>query len=104
MPKFIFAYHGGEKQASPAEDAELMAKWKVWVDNLGDALVEPGNPVGISKTVSADGVTDGGGANPLSGYSVLSADNIDVAVEIAQSCPHLEMKTGTIEVAEIFEM
>jgi hypothetical protein len=29
---------------------------------------------------------------------------MDAAVAMAQSCPFLEMKTATIEVAEIFEM
>ena len=69
-----------------------------WVSSLGDASVDPGNPLGMSKTVSADGVTDGGGANPMSGFSVVKADSMDAALEMAKECPFLEIG-GTIVVA-----
>ena len=102
MPNYIFAYHGGKMPESPEEVEKLMAKWKAWMGGLGDALVNPGNPVGMSKTVSADGVTDDGGSNPLSGFSIVEADSMDGALEMAKGSPHLE--TGTIEVAEVKEM
>ncbi len=102
MPEFIFAYHGGRKPESPEEGAELMARWRAWIDGLGDAMVNPGTPVGMSKTVSAGGVADDGGPNPLSGFSVVKADDMDAVLEMAKTCPFLEM--GTIEVAEMLEM
>ena len=102
MADFVLAYHGGRKPESPEAGAELMAKWQAWIDGLGDAVINPRNPVGISKTVSADGVTDDGGSNPLSGFSVIAADSMEVALEMAKACPHV--KHGTIEVAEIIEM
>ena len=49
--------------------------------------------------MSPGGVSDGGGANPLSGYSIVSADNIDAAVDMAKGCPILE-GGGSIAVAE----
>ncbi len=67
MPNYVFAYHGGKKPESPEQGAEHMAKWKAWVGGLGDAMVNPGTPLGMSKTVSSDGVSDDGGSNPLSG-------------------------------------
>jgi hypothetical protein len=103
MPDFIFAYHmTGNMPETPEEGAELMAKWQAWVAENSDALTNPGNPVGNSKTVSADGVADNGGSNPLCGYSVVTVGSIDAAVEIAKSCPHLVI--GTIEVAELMDM
>ena len=36
------------------------------------------------------------------GFSVVNADNIDAALTIARSCPHLRI--GTIEVAEMMQM
>lgn len=103
MPDFIFAYHmTGKPPESPEEGAELMAKWNAWVADNSAALTNPGNPVGMSKTVSADGVADDGGSNPLCGFSVVTADSIDAAVDVAKSCPHLLI--GTIEVAEMMEM
>lgn len=104
MPNYVFAYHGGEKPESAEAVAKIMEKWQAWVGGLGDANVDPGNPLGMSKTVSAGGVTDDGGSNPLSGFSVVKADTIDAAIELTKGCPHLEMATGTIEVAEIVAM
>ena len=102
MSNYIFAYHGGKKPESPEAGAELMAKWEAWIGGLGDAVVNPGNPVGMSKTVSSSGVSDDGGSNPLSGFSIVTADSMDAALEMAKGCPHLEH--GTIEVAEVLEM
>lgn len=102
MPKYVFAYHGGKAPESPEEGAEVMARWQAWFGDLGDAVVDGGNPVGPSKTVSAGGVADDGGANPLSGYSIVRADSIDAAVEMAKGCPIVDH--GTVEVAEAMEM
>ena len=98
MPNYVIAYHGGTKFASPAEGAKHMTKWRAWMGGLGDAVVNPGAPFGKSKTVSSDGVSDGGGPNGLAGYSIMKADSMDAAVEMAKACPHLDI--GTIEVAE----
>lgn len=102
MPNYVLAYHGGKMPETPEEGAKVMAAWQGWFAEMGAAVVDGGNPVGISKTVSPSGVTDGGGANPLSGYSVIKADNLDAACELAKGCPILEH--GTVEVAEIHEM
>ena len=102
MSNYVFAYHGGNKPESPEEGAKLMAKWQAWLSGLGDAVVNPGAPVGMSKTVSASGVSDNGGSNPLAGFSILKADSMDAALEMAKGCPHLVH--GTVEVAEVMEM
>ncbi len=102
MSNYILAYHGGKKPESPEEGAKQMAKWKAWVGGLGDAMVDPGTPLGKSKTVSSGGVSDDGGSNPLIGYSIVKADSMDAALEMAKGCPFLDM--GTIEVAEMKEM
>ncbi len=81
-----------------------MAKWNAWIEGLGDIMVNPGSPLGMSKTVSADGVTDDGGPNPLMGFSIVKADSMEAALELANACPFLEMDTATIEVAEVFKM
>ncbi len=103
MPDYVFAYHGGKKPESPEEGAKQMAKWKTWVGGLGDAVVNPGTPLGKSKIVSSAGVSDDGGSNPMSGFSIVKADNMDAALEMAKECPFLELG-GTLEVAEVMEM
>ena len=103
MSNYVFAYHGGKMPESPEEGARHMAKWKAWVGGLGDALVDPGTPLGKSKTVSSGGVSDDGGSNPLLGFSIVKADSMDAALEMAKECPFLEIG-GTLEVAEMMEM
>ena len=98
----MFVYHGGEKPASPEAGAEMMNNWKAWISSLGDSLTDAGNPVGQSNTVTADSVVDNGGSNPISGYTIVSADNLADAIEIAKNCPHASH--GSIEVAQIMEM
>ena len=102
MPNYLMAYHGGKKPDSPEEGAENMAKWKAWVGGLGDAAVNPGTPLGKFTTVSAGGVSDDGGSNSMMGFSVVKADSMDAALEIAKACPHVELG-GTLEVAEMMD-
>ena len=102
MPEYIIAYHGGKEPESPEEGAKGMEKWQAWVGGLGDAIVNPGTPLGMNKTVTPDGVSDEDGPNRLTGYSIVKADNMDAALEMAKACPFLEM--GTLEVAEVMQM
>lgn len=104
MPDFVFAYHGGGMPETPEEGAKVMAAWQAWMDGMGDAMVNPGAPVGMSSTVSADGVVDDGGANPISGYTVVKADTIEAACEMAKGCPMVVDGSGSVEVAQVHEM
>lgn len=103
MSNYIIAYHGGKEPESPEEGAKHMTKWKAWVGDLGDAAVNPGTPLGKSRIVSSAGVSDDGGSNPMSGFSVVKADSMDAAIEMAKGCPFLDTG-GTLEVAEMKEM
>lgn len=103
MPKFIFVYHGGKAPSDPAEQERVMSAWGAWMGGLGSALVDGGAPVGMSKTVSPAGVADDGGANPVSGYSMVEAADHNAAAELAKGCPILS-DGGSVEVAEILPM
>jgi len=100
MPNFMFVYHGGKQPETQEETDRVMAAWGKWMQDNGPSLVDPGNPVGMSKTVSPDGVADNGGPNPVAGYSIVSAADIDAACNIAKSNPMLD-DGGSVEVAEI---
>jgi hypothetical protein len=102
MARFLLAYHGGGMPESEEEQARVMAAWGAWFQSAGGAIADPGNPVSESRTIAADGsVSHGGGANPVSGYSLLEAESLDAAVAIAKGCPVLQ-GGATIEVAETF--
>ena len=52
--------------------------------------------------MTSSGVSAADESNRLTGYSTVKADSMDAALEMAKSCPFLEM--GTLEVAEVMEM
>jgi hypothetical protein len=101
MPKYVIAYLGGRQPAKPEARAAQMAKWRAWADGLGDRMVNPGMPLGQGRLVSVDGVSERG-PNHLTGFSIVLADDMDAALDIARRCPFLEI--GTIELAEAMEM
>jgi len=103
MPNFVLAYHGGKKFETQEEGMTHMTKWRAWSQNLGDAVIDPGVPVGMSKTVSAEGVVDNGGPNPISGITILQASSFDEVIEMTKACPHIDIG-GSIEVAEAMNM
>jgi hypothetical protein len=104
MAKYLFVYHGGENPKSEEEAAEVMDAWGNWLGSMGSAVVDGGNPVGQSSTVHPDGkVTNNGGPNPASGYSLIEASSLEDAISKAKGCPILQAK-GSIEVAETFDM
>jgi hypothetical protein len=47
-------------------------------------------------------VADGAGADPLTGYILLTADSLDSAAELAKGCPILQAG-GKVEVGETFD-
>lgn len=103
MPKYLLAYHGGGMPEGEEAQAKEMAAWGAWFEQLGGAVVDGGNPVGQAKTLTSPSAsTDGGGANPITGYSVLQADSLQAAVKLAQGCPILK-SGGTVEVGETFD-
>ena len=78
--------------------------WGKWFGSLGAAVIDGGNPVGMSSTVNSDGsVSNNGGANPVSGYSLIEAPNLADAHKKAKACPILAAG-GSIEVAEAMDM
>lgn len=104
MAKYLFVYHGGKKPESQDEIAKAMDAWGQWLGSMGSAVVDGGNPVGMSSTVESDGsVVSNGGANPASGYSLIEASSLDDAVAKAKGCPILG-HGGSIELAEAFDM
>ena len=102
MPKYLFAYHGGEFPQALAKAQDLA--WNTWAMAVGSRLVESGGPLHPGKTVSAGGtVSASGGANPVTGFSIIEAENMEAAIAIARDCPQIRRphKDGTIEIAEL---
>ncbi len=104
MAKYIFAYHGGSRATNPAEVKQVMDAWGAWFGSLGAAVIDGGSPVGKSSTVRVDGkLVEGGGPNPITGYSLIEASSLEDAHKKAKGCPLLKAG-GTIEIAEAMDM
>ena len=103
MAKYLYVYHGGGEAETEAELKESMDAWGAWFGSMGAAVIDGGNPVGISSTVQSDGSVSTGGDNLASGYSLIEASDLDDALAKAKACPILSVG-GSVEVAEAFDM
>ena len=104
MATYLYAYHGGAMAETEEEQQAVMAAWGAWYEELGTSIVDGGAPSARTRTVSSDGaITDGGGSNPVTGYTVVSASNLDEAVAKAEGCP-IRDAGGSVEVVELLEM
>jgi hypothetical protein len=104
MAKFIYVYHGGKAPEGEEEYARVMEAWGNWFASAGESLIDGGNPVGMSTTVFPGGrIENNGGANPISGYSLVEMADTDAAVTFARGCPIID-DGGSVELAECFDM
>jgi hypothetical protein len=99
MAKFLFVYRRGKDAADniTPEGMQLrMQKWREWIDKgvqngwllePGDGLTQEGRVIKAPKIV-----TDGPFVESkeiVGGFSIVQAETIDEAVELAASCPVL---------------
>jgi len=87
---YLLLYSGGSMPQTESEQKTVMDAWDSWFAKHGDAITDGGNPfTAKTKTIGADGkVTDGAFA-AATGYTLIKADSLDNAVEIAKGCPVL---------------
>jgi hypothetical protein len=106
MGNYLFAYRGGAMAETDEQRQAVMAAWGAWFGELGGAIVDPGNPFAGSASVGAGGaggaVGDGAGS-ALTGYSVMKADSLAAATELAKGCPVLS-GGGSVDVYETLEV
>jgi YCII-related domain len=95
MAKFILTYRPANGYR-PSEEAA--AEWGAWFERIQGSVLDRGNPVFESSTlgnVAAD--------TRLGGYSVVTAENLEAAVALAEGCPLLQ-RGGGVEVGVITEL
>lgn len=103
---------------TPAEPAPQSPEWNAWYAEVGAWYEKWGatgkldgghqlQPTQTAKTVRSAGVTDGPfieTKEALGGYSVIEADSIDDAVEVAKTWPGVDRGWITIELRPVIEM
>ncbi len=102
MGKYVLAYRGGGMGETPEAHEAAMQAWGTWFGSLGAAVADMGAPFGPSSQVGADGSVDSSSAG-LTGYSIITADNLGSAIDLTKGCPVLT-GGGSVEVYEAIAM
>jgi hypothetical protein len=105
VANYLLVYHGGGGTPESADgQAKVMQAWTDWFGKLGPAIVDGGNPASQSKAISGDGSVSEVGSDPVTGYSIIKADSLGQALDLAKGCPiFLGPRNARIEVVETFE-
>ena len=83
MKKFVI-FHYGFETPTP----QIMEAWNKWFASIGNKIVDPGSPLGPGREISSSGTKAlPMGSDSLTGYTVINADSIDAAEQIAKGCP-----------------
>jgi hypothetical protein len=117
MTEYLLMYEGGDKswlERSPEEKQQVMEQWGAWFKELetsghlrnGGAALAPG---GATLSVNGGAIkTDK--ALPevkelIGGFSIIAADTLDQAAELAKGTPFLKNNPGgTVLIRPIAEM
>jgi hypothetical protein len=100
MPTYLLTYYGGSGPPPSAEAREqMMAAFQAWAASVGDNMIDPGAPLGPSKVVTSDGITDGAATGKLGGYTLITAGSLDDAVKAVQDHPFVG-RGGALQVSE----
>jgi hypothetical protein len=95
----------GEKP-SPAQMQAMYAKFNEWREKFQSQLTDLGGRLGTGRLVTPQPAPDGPFVEVkelVGGYMVVSASNIEEAVEVARACPGLVRPGSGVEVIEILK-
>lgn len=104
MKKFIAIYHGAadENQKNDMDEVaekDFMEALGTWMEHNGVSLVEVGAPLGKTKRIDGEGVSDT--KNDIVAYDVVQAESHDAAAALFLDHPHLALFQGnSIELLE----
>ena len=110
MPKYLCLQRslpGGDPDSGPPSPAQMQAmyaKFNDWREKFQKNLTDMGGRVGAGRLVTTQPAPDG----PLvevkelvGGYMIVTAANIEEAIEVARGCPGLVRPGSGVEVLEI---
>ena len=82
-----------------AQGKKLESDMMAWMEKHASAIVEKGVPLGKTKSVTANGITDS--RNDLNYYQIVEAESHEDAAKLFTDNPHLQIPTSFIEVIDI---
>ena len=91
MKKFVFVYYGGGGLPEGMTMEDVMAEWGKWFEGIGGAVVDAGGPFNDDGQSATKGGAEAIPKDkwPATGYSIVNAEDMDAAVEMAKGCPAL---------------
>jgi hypothetical protein len=95
MPSYVFTYRRAKGAPLKMDEADA---WFSWFDQIREHITVPGSAVASSRQVG-----NVGGEQSVSGFTVISARDMDEAVELASGCPAIRLGHG-LEVGELLEI
>lgn len=104
MARFMLIYRGNATDlAAMSEDeaAKVLQGWKSWTAKVGSALVDVGSPFGEGGALIDDGTT--GPASNLTGFSIVAANDLNEATDLADGHPFLSEGRGKYAI-DVFEL
>jgi hypothetical protein len=95
VARFLFSYR---VPADYQPSAETGKAWQAWFESLGSSLPDRGRGVLATRTLGAvNAVTR------LGGYSMVTAEDMEEAVALAEGCPALRLGGG-VEIGAVPEL
>ena len=85
MKRFMLLHFGFERPTP-----EIMAAWKTWFESVADKTADQGGFHGGAREISHSGTKDlPMGMDSITGYSIINAESLDDAEEIARGNPFI---------------
>jgi hypothetical protein len=107
MTRFLFVYRSPRDTRdtmTPEEMQQNLQRWRTWITegiqkgwmlDPGDALKTEGRVVNARKIVTDGPFVES--KEVIGGFSIIQADSIEVAAELARGCPVFQ-RGGSVEV------
>jgi hypothetical protein len=97
MTKYVFIYHAPMTPAqaappTPEQMEAVMGQWNAWAGRVGERMVDFGTPLAGGVRVTPEATSPS--TRQVAGYSIIDADDLASALELAQAHPHLNMPGG----------
>src|SRR5262245_12666567 len=104
MQKFVALYVGSsaafertkwnemDEATRKRREAEGMTAWTDWGVKHAKSIVEQGGPLGRTKRVGPDGITDI--KNAVAGYVIVQAESHEAAAKLFEGHPHFSIFPG----------
>src|ERR1700723_529280 len=97
MKNYVFIYYNKGLRDGLSMD-DYKAEWGKWFEALADKIVDAGNPFNDGgKAVEKSGVSTIENY-PATGYSIVKANSLDEAAELAKGCPVVNDPEGAVRV------